>query len=45
MGGIKHLWRYLTDKDYRLKIKLKNLKRRWERRMEEYFNKWDNSVH
>ena len=45
MRWIKHIWRYLTDKDYRLKTKLKNLKRRWKRRMGKYFKEWDNSGH
>jgi hypothetical protein len=29
MKVIKHIWRYLTDKDYRLKMYLTNLNRKY----------------
>ena len=39
MKVIKHIWRYLTDKDYRLKMYLTNLNRKKEPNLKLMSNK------
>ena len=38
----KHLWSYLTDSDYRLKVLLKRLNSKYQSGLRKHFKNWDN---